>query len=219
MSCGDEVRRMIMKRSFTAGEKPTVPPNEDHRSGLWSPTDVYIGEQFFNVVDGALYTRSNDGIEVVETSENSSKTLYKEVEISSAEILDSYDNPILLLNSEENKYIKIKNLTLETTAGTTPYTFNGTSAEFWSFYFMDGVNNFNYENITRTALFSNTNSTPRAFNLNGGGVTVNGTNVETKGITPGTALYTGMWEANPTLGNGTMLVKIWYTIETFGSNL
>jgi hypothetical protein len=68
MSCGDEVRRMILKRSFTAGEKPTIPPNEDHRSGLWSPTDIYIGEQFFNAVDGTLYTRSDNGIEQVSVS-------------------------------------------------------------------------------------------------------------------------------------------------------
>jgi hypothetical protein len=77
MSCGDEVRRMILKRSFTAGEKPTVPPNEDHRSGLWSPTDIYIGEQFFNAVDGTLYTRSNDGIEEVATSASAGEIMYK----------------------------------------------------------------------------------------------------------------------------------------------
>jgi hypothetical protein len=67
MSCQDKVSRIIVKRSFTAGVAPTVPPNEDHRSGLWSDTDIYIGEMFFNVVDGKLYTRSNAGIEEVAT--------------------------------------------------------------------------------------------------------------------------------------------------------
>jgi hypothetical protein len=76
MSCQDKVSRIIVKRSFTAGVAPTVPPNEDHRSGLWSDTDIYIGEMFFNVEDGKLYTRSNAGIEEVPTSSSDGNTVY-----------------------------------------------------------------------------------------------------------------------------------------------
>lgn len=96
MSCQDKVSRIIVKRSFTAGEKPTVPPNEDHRSGLWSATDIYIGEQFFNVADGKLYTRSNAGIEEVATSSSNGLVMYKakftKAEASNAVIEEVYIN-------------------------------------------------------------------------------------------------------------------------------
>jgi hypothetical protein len=67
MSCRNETSRLIIKRSKVTGERATVPPNEDHKSGLWSATDIYKGELFINVVDGVLQTRDDDGIITITT--------------------------------------------------------------------------------------------------------------------------------------------------------
>jgi hypothetical protein len=53
--------RILMKRSEIAGEKPTVPPIEDHTLG-WLDTDIYKGEFFINMVDYRMWTRTNTGI-------------------------------------------------------------------------------------------------------------------------------------------------------------
>ena len=66
MGCGNTTRRQIVKRSFTSGARATVPPNEDHQSGLWSATDIYKGELFYNVVDGVIQSRDNLGITTVD---------------------------------------------------------------------------------------------------------------------------------------------------------
>lgn len=64
--CGrDEIIRMLVKQSTTPGEVPTIPPSDDHTDGSWIETDIYVGEQFFNSADGIMYTRSDNGIEVV----------------------------------------------------------------------------------------------------------------------------------------------------------
>ena len=197
MSCGDEVRRMIMKRSFTAGEKPTVPPNEDHRSGLWSPTDIYIGEQFFNAVDGTLYTRSNDGIEVVETSENSSKTLYAEVAISSAELLAINTTPKAILPAAPtNSYYKYEAI-LEYNYNTTAYTVSSGG----ELYLDQGDPDYYFPNLMINKSFD---------------TLAKGTHY---GYAEKETALTLTSNSNPTLGDGTLLLKIWYSIETFGSNL
>lgn len=73
----DETKRLILKTSTTAGEKPTIPVNEDHRSGLWLSTDIYKGELFSNLADGKLYTRSDNGIEELPTTSSEGTILYK----------------------------------------------------------------------------------------------------------------------------------------------
>lgn len=54
--------RILIKRSTTAGEIPTVPASDDHTDGSWISTDIYKGEIFINQADGRIYTRDDTGI-------------------------------------------------------------------------------------------------------------------------------------------------------------
>jgi len=57
--------RMQHKVSTVAGEKPTIPPNDDHTTtggGAWIVTDIYQREIFVNLPDGKAYTRDSTGI-------------------------------------------------------------------------------------------------------------------------------------------------------------
>ena len=67
MSCRNKKERLIIKKSIITGERATVPPNEDHKSGLWSGTDIYKGELFINLVDGVMQTRDDNGIITITT--------------------------------------------------------------------------------------------------------------------------------------------------------
>ena len=98
MSCRNETSRLIVKRSRVEGERASVPPNEDHKSGLWSSTDIYKGELFYNQVDGVLQTRGDDGIETVAIEE---KTFGNTVIVSEkSDFPEPTEGQILL---EENK--------------------------------------------------------------------------------------------------------------------
>jgi hypothetical protein len=50
--------RFVLKRSNVPGETPTIPPNNDHTSGLWIDTDIYSGEMFLNVADDKMWFRN-----------------------------------------------------------------------------------------------------------------------------------------------------------------
>ena len=54
--------RVQMKYSTSSGETPTIAPSTDHTDGTWTPTDVYVGEVFFNVFDDAAWFRSLNGL-------------------------------------------------------------------------------------------------------------------------------------------------------------
>ena len=58
--------RFISKISEVPGVEPTIPPNDDHTLG-WKDTDIYVGEWFWNITDGLIYFRDNNGISVVVT--------------------------------------------------------------------------------------------------------------------------------------------------------
>lgn len=63
--CRPSVVRRTVKISTVAGEVPTIPDSDNHQDGSWISTDIYIGEFFFNSADGVMYTRSENGINVV----------------------------------------------------------------------------------------------------------------------------------------------------------
>lgn len=54
--------RILIKRSTTTGEVPTVAPSNDHTDGTWDALDIYTGELFFNVADSKAWFRSNTAI-------------------------------------------------------------------------------------------------------------------------------------------------------------
>ena len=58
----NKIERRVMKISTVSGEKPSIPPSDNHKDGSWSQTDIYKGELFWNVADGVMWTRSENGI-------------------------------------------------------------------------------------------------------------------------------------------------------------
>ena len=54
--------RVLIKRSTTASEVPTVAPSNDHTDGTWDALDIYEGELFFNIADSRAWFRSTSGI-------------------------------------------------------------------------------------------------------------------------------------------------------------
>lgn len=63
--CRNSVERYVLKGTDATGVVPTVPGSDNHKDGSWLTTDIYKGELFFNFADGIMYTRGDDGIEVV----------------------------------------------------------------------------------------------------------------------------------------------------------
>ena len=53
--------RLIIKRTETTGELPTIPATNDHTNG-WLDTDIYVGEMFINLPDAKVYSRNDSGI-------------------------------------------------------------------------------------------------------------------------------------------------------------
>ena len=60
-----DFRRIRIKRSTVAGEKPTVAPSDDHLDGTWDALDVYEGELFINIADGRIWLRDQNGIQEI----------------------------------------------------------------------------------------------------------------------------------------------------------
>lgn len=57
--------RILIKRSTTSGEVPTVPVSNDHTDGSWLDTDIYKGEIFINLADSKVWTRTDAGIKEI----------------------------------------------------------------------------------------------------------------------------------------------------------
>lgn len=141
---------------------------------------------------------------------------YSEVAISSAEILDLFANPkVLLPPPSVGKYYIIDLVIIEFTFGTVDYDITDVD-----FVYLDEIRAFINRNIldrgenTVTIIkndsitrdetpisFQNIVLNERRFFLNSGGLNLTCGN------------------GSPIDGDGTLLVKIWYKIETFGSNL
>lgn len=54
--------RIIIKRSTTAAQTPTVAPSNDHTDGSWTTLDIYKGELFINTADDLIFMRTDSGI-------------------------------------------------------------------------------------------------------------------------------------------------------------
>ena len=54
--------RVLIKRSTTASQVPTVAPSNDHTDGTWDALDIYEGELFINIADSKAWFRSTTGI-------------------------------------------------------------------------------------------------------------------------------------------------------------
>lgn len=57
--------RILIKRSTTAGEVPTIPATLDHTNGTWLATDIYSGELFLNIADGRMWMGLTNSIKEI----------------------------------------------------------------------------------------------------------------------------------------------------------
>lgn len=135
---------------------------------------------------------------------------YAEVAISSAEILTLGSSAVTLLPAPgADEYYDIKDLIIESTGGTTPYTL----ADPTLMIQIDGEYSYIDKNIINgggvsfakisTAVYSSADSyIHTAVQSTNSAVTITTDN-----------------GADPTVGNGTLLVKIWYVLRTIGTEL
>lgn len=65
----NQISRQLLKRTATSGLTPTVGPTLDHTDGLWTNTDIYAGEFYWNMYDQQLWlgwsTGSTSGVTLI----------------------------------------------------------------------------------------------------------------------------------------------------------
>jgi len=118
--------RILLKRSTTAGEVPTVPGSSSHTDGTWIPTDIYEGEAFLNVTDARLFTRAGSTIKEIGLQNSLVGTIqYATRTLTSAEILALATTPITLIAAPGvGKAIFVKNVYSRINYNTTAYSDN-----------------------------------------------------------------------------------------------
>jgi len=183
--------RILLKRSTTAGQLPTVPGSSSHTDGTWIATDIYEGEAFLNVTDARLYTRAGSTIKEIGLQNSLVGTLqYATKTLTSAEILALGTTPITLVAAPgagkaifvKNVYSRINyNTTAYATVGTMYLKINGASdvvgeigqsilsstvTRFGKFYIDSDffVNNINTVVLENASLRINTSANPTAGN-------------------------------------------------------
>jgi hypothetical protein len=62
MSLIIEYVRRLAKAITTIGQAATIPPNNDHTTGVWADSDIYERELMVNLPDEILYTRNGNKI-------------------------------------------------------------------------------------------------------------------------------------------------------------
>ena len=118
--------RILLKRSTTAGQLPTVPGSSSHTDGTWIATDIYEGEAFLNVTDARLYTRAGSTIKEIGLQNSLVGTVqYATRTLTSAEILALGTTPITLIAAPgAGKAIWVKNVYSRINYNTTTYSDN-----------------------------------------------------------------------------------------------
>lgn len=142
-------------------------------------------------------------------SANVSQLLYKEVDISSTEILNLGGTPIELLSGlTAPEYYTIDKIILEYTEGTTSYSFGNYISLFYG--------GSSIANIKKELIDNSENSIVCLSLSLPTQVTAADTSISPS-FFQGTGLFIGTLDSSdPTGGNGTIKAKIWYTIQTFG---
>lgn len=153
------------------------------------PRKNYVGAADLNEIKGAVNSIASPE--------------YKEVLVSSAQLLDLHNNPVTLIIPPDNgKYLNVKEIIMECNFGGTPYDYTGSQLAI----VISSQNQTS--NISTSILTDNKN---------------NAVLLGLESINQTSASYTSslVFESGSPFenGNGTILFKIKYTIETFGSNL
>lgn len=199
----DQFVRLIQKRG--AGV-PTIPPSTDHRNGDWLETDIYEGETYQDTDTGLMYTRN--GSDIVEIK---SGLIYEEVDLTSTELFALNSSPTTLKAAlGTDQYYEPECITLEFSFGTTAYALTDNIL-----IVMGGKNLAEIE----TSFITGTGAIPKKVVIIKDFVATidSGSNVAVRDwydITNSDIQITS--NADATLGDGTIKVKMWTTIRTFG---
>ncbi len=135
-----------------------------------------------------------------------SDEIYVEVAISSAQILTSGSNRIELLPAIPNSYYQGRFI-IEYTFGTTPYT----TATSFGLVFGDSFLLVSLLTDTQTGIIENKLSLENRFYTVNQGVYFQ--------CLPTLDEFNNLIPVDPVGGDGTVLVKIWYKVRTFGTEL
>jgi len=176
--------------------------------GFADSPDSPTGYKYIGYDGGSLSQKSGSTItNIVPT--------YLEVDISSAQILSMGTTPIELIAPQgADKYCMVSDLIIEETGGSVGYDFTGLNM---------ALNNNDGDFTTAMQQLSSGENEKRVFRLGAlflSSYLNNGT-TDQPWLYVSSAINSGLYlttdtEADPTSGNGTMKVKIWYTVRTFG---
>lgn len=189
------------------------------RSGLPKLTDsiiVDINGKERKLVLSDLATLFNDNLDFAPVSTEQ----YAETSISAAQIRTFYTLPIELLPAlTAGSYYSDIKIIIEFAAGTVGFdTSDKTLYVFWgtSYIPVMGVQSDGFLWATSKNLIAESSS---PFNYDA--VTPDNIGVGYQSSTTPEALVIGTWADDGTggVGNGTMLVKVWYTVKTLGTEL
>ena len=157
-----------------------------------------------------IYTQTNDNPQkftvddVAEYIMPAKQIMYKEVDITSGQLLACFDTSIEILPAPDAGTYYLFEAILEYSYGGTPYTGAYFSLLYDALHY--GLTDSDFiQNADTDAFMSVTN-------------TIKNDQFMTR-TTPEPVVFINNQDiavGNPTLGNGTMKVKIWYTINTFG---
>lgn len=198
----DQFVRLIQKRGSGV---PTIPPSTDHRNGDWLDTDIYEGETYQDTDTGLMYTRN--GSDIVEIK---SGLIYEEVDLTSTELFALNSSPTTLKAAlGTDQYYEPECITLEFSFGTAAYALAS-----------DILITMGGANLAKipTSFITGSGATPKKVQIikdfvvavSGGTDTHRGS----YNLTSSAIVITSNNDA--TLGDGTIKVKMWTTIRTFG---
>jgi hypothetical protein len=195
--------RILLKRSTTAGEVPTIPYTSNHTDGTWTPTDIYSGETFVNTVDQRAFVRLGSDIKEIPLQNSLVGTVqYASKTLTSAQILSLNTTPITIVPAPgANKYIVVKSAMARLNYNTTTYSaadlqlIVSAQPQYYLNDTIDGTFSFVTQFIKQNSAVGNV------------------TDLQFLGNTALKAKAS----ANPTSGNGTLDILVEYQILDFNS--
>jgi len=200
--------RILLKRSTTAGQVPTVPGSSSHTDGTWIATDIYEGEAFLNVTDARLFTRAGSTIKEIGLQNSLVGTYqYATRTLTSAEILALGTTPITLIAAPgAGKAIVPSKVYCRLNFNTTAYA-TSTILIIKTNGAID--NSFRHSNILTATI-----SIIDEFYSEFGGMS---TTSSTKLIENQSLIIRTSSASNPTTGNSTMDILVEYQILDFNT--
>lgn len=179
-------------------------------------TQESLANANFNALGMDEMTRDMTKVISAVNASNLDEMVYTEVSVSSAQIKAMGTTPVELLAAPaSNKYYDIDKVALEYTHVTTNYTMGTTTS-----LIIGTTDNGYYGAWVSTLLLNNGASSFMVTDYPTANPNAVPATVEVEIIGTPQAVYLSTDDsADPTLGDGTLLVKIWYKVRTFGTEL